>query len=233
MYFKILRENLTPYDFTYKEGLNVDPNPFDPDPVCGGGLFFSDEKRILTFGRYGTKIAEVMIPDGEQVVSVQDKYKAHQIVLGGIHDLWTVETFEWLRCCGVDLHADNDFALRLAAKGGYLDVIKYLVEQKADIRVDNDYVLCCAAMNGHLEIIKYLVKLGANIHAWSECPLRFAASNGHPEVVKYFAELGSNIHACCDDSLYSATKNGHLEVVEYLNNFEKHQQFQLPDKGIG
>lgn len=39
MYFKILNEDLTHHGYTYKEGLNVDIKPFDPEPNRNGGLF--------------------------------------------------------------------------------------------------------------------------------------------------------------------------------------------------
>ena len=89
MYFKILGEDLTYNGYTYHEGLNIDPNPFDPTPDYGNGLFFADEKEILRFCDYGTKIAEVAIPDGEAVVPVGEEYKAHRIILGPVRELWT------------------------------------------------------------------------------------------------------------------------------------------------
>ena len=68
MYFKILREDLTHHGFIYHEGLNVDPNSFDPTSDCEDGLFFADEKHILEYCNYGTKIAEVTVPDGYMLV---------------------------------------------------------------------------------------------------------------------------------------------------------------------
>lgn len=70
MYFKILNKDLCHRGFQYKEGLNVDTNEFDPSPKCGGGLFFTDGKNIFSFLDYGTKIADVTVPDGELIVSV-------------------------------------------------------------------------------------------------------------------------------------------------------------------
>ena len=220
MYFKILRENLTHHGFTYKKGLNVDVKPFDLTPECDGGLFFADEKHILEFCDYGMKIAEVTLPEGEEVVQVEEKYKAHSIILGKIYDLWTVETFEWLLKCGVDIHTDNDYALIGAARNGYLEVVKYLVEQEADIHADNDCALRWAAENGHLRVVKYLVEHGANIHADNDCVLRWAAEEGHLEVVKYLVEHGANIHAKKDYALRWADLNNHLEVVKYLESLE-------------
>ena len=216
MYFKILREDLTHNGYTYHKGLNVDPNLFDPTPDCRGGLFFSDTKHILKFCDYGTKIAEVVVPEGELIVQVNDGYKAHQIILKEIKDLWTVETFEWLIECGVDIHADNDGALYWAACYNHLDVVKYLVEQGADIHSEDEEALCCAAGKGHLEIVKYLVEKGADIHVEDDCAFGWAAEGGHLEVVKYLVEHGADINAFYNYAFRKATENGYLEVVKYL-----------------
>lgn len=49
MYFKILSNDLTHNGYTYHEGLNVDPVPFDPRPTRTGGMFFADEKIFYFF----------------------------------------------------------------------------------------------------------------------------------------------------------------------------------------
>jgi ankyrin repeat protein len=56
---------------------------------------------------------------------------------------------------GVDIHAGDDYALRLAANG-HFDVIKYLVEHGANIHADNDRALQVAAGNGHHKVVNYL-----------------------------------------------------------------------------
>lgn len=216
MYFKILKENLIHHGFTYKEGLNVDIKPFDPTPGCKGGLFFADEEHILEFCDYGTQITEVIIPGGEEVVKVNTKYKVHQMMLGKIRDLWTVETFTWLSECGVDLHVENDLALCHAAENGYLEVVEYLTEAGSNIHADNDYALRWAAKNGHIEVTKYLAKQGANIHAANNYALRYAADSGHLEVVKYLVEHNANVHADEDCALRWAVEREHKDVIEYL-----------------
>lgn len=60
----------------------------------------------------------------------------------------------------VDIQAKNS-ALRLAADYGYLDIVKYLVEQGADIHVKQDDAYTCAVYNGHIDVINYLKSKGA------------------------------------------------------------------------
>jgi hypothetical protein len=216
MYFKILKEDLTHYGFTYKKGLNIDVNPFDPTPKCGDGLFFTDEKYILGFCDYGTKIAEVRLPEGEMIVQVEEKYKAHSIILGKIYDLWMVETFEWLLKCGVNLHVSDDFVLKHASDNGHLDVVKYLVEHNADINAGDVTALCYAAYNGHLEIVKFLVEHKADIHVNDDLALSYAARKGHLEVVQYLVNQGADIHAKNEWALKWAVESDHVEVVKFL-----------------
>jgi len=67
---------------------------------------------------------------------------------------------------GVDIIADDNYAVRWASEYGHLDVVKYLVEHGADITADNNYAVRWASLNGHLEVVKYLVEHGADI-TWS------------------------------------------------------------------
>jgi len=64
---------------------------------------------------------------------------------------------------GVDIHTDNEYALRINARDGHLEVLKYLVEQAADIHACDEYALLESAENGYLEIVKYLVEQGAYV----------------------------------------------------------------------
>ena len=123
MYFKILREDLTHHGYTYHEGLNEYPNPFGSTPDCKNGLFFADEKEILEFCNYGTKIADITVPDEDAIVLVISKYKAHRIILGPVWELWTEETFEWLTSCGVDIHSYDDYALRQTVENCYVEIL--------------------------------------------------------------------------------------------------------------
>jgi len=88
---------------------------------------------------------------------------------------------------GADIHAWDDIALNEAARGGHLEVVKYLVEDcDADVHAMDDFALVLAAWGGQLEIIKYLVEeCGTDIHVWDDYVLRWAAHNGQLEVVKY------------------------------------------------
>ena len=216
-YYKILRSDMTHHGFKYKEGLNVDINPFDETPDCGDGLFFSDAENILSFVNYGDLIAEVEIPDDTKIVQVRNKYKAHAIVIKNIKPIWTVDTFKYCIEEGIDIHIKNDNAFQYAAENGNLELVKFLVHNGANIHIDNDWALQLAVCNGHLEIIKYLINKGANIHAGNDYAFRCAAENGNLDIVKYLVGYDVDIHTVSDWAFQFGTP----VVKKYLETLKK------------
>jgi hypothetical protein len=60
----------------------------------------------------------------------------------------------------VDLAADDNYAIRLAAGNGFLDVVKLLLEfPEVDPRVSNDYAIRTSSKLGHLDVTNYLASL--------------------------------------------------------------------------
>jgi hypothetical protein len=258
MYFKILSEDLTHHGYTYHEGLNVDPNPFDPTPNCRNGLFFADEKHILDFYYSGDKIATVTIPDGEKVVQMENGYKAHKIILSEIRDLWTVETFEWLKGYDADIctfsrrllyrtieekylevtkylieqdmvaQKDKDPILCLAAEKGYLDIVKCLVERGSNGKVIDNITMCNIIRKGYLHILKYLAMHGLDIHMKNDSALCVAALNGKFRIVKYLIKENANIHTTNDFALFRAAEKGYLNIVKLL--IESETDGHIPER---
>ena len=93
-YYKLLRQGLKHYDFTYKVGLNELQEPFNPDPSCGpGGLYFSEEKDILDWlNLYEDTewIAPVELCKDSKVVTMKGKLKTNKFSLG---PLQTIEDY--------------------------------------------------------------------------------------------------------------------------------------------
>lgn len=88
MYFKILHSSLNHHGFQYKEGLNVDTVPFNPNGRGQpGGLYFATEENILDFDRFGTLIADVEIPKSAKVHHEGNCAKANKIIIKNIRPL--------------------------------------------------------------------------------------------------------------------------------------------------
>lgn len=174
------------YDYTYQEGENIYPGNFDSGINFRNGFIISDEKSILDFlFPKETKIAEVILPDMETaVILIDGKYKVNRIILKEIRDLWTINTFQWLKECGVNIHMKKDVCLCVAAENGYLDVVKFLVEDGGDIHTDRDYPLIAACGEGHYEIVKYLLGQGADKHACNDMAIQIAKEHENVEIEK-------------------------------------------------
>jgi len=86
---------------------------------------------------------------------------------------------------GADDHANNENALRWAARMGHLETVELFVKKGVDFRFNKDCILWWAAYSGHLRIVKFLVESGANARANKDLALYWAKRMGHPEVVKF------------------------------------------------
>ncbi|MCL4380420.1 ankyrin repeat domain-containing protein [Candidatus Dependentiae bacterium] len=113
--------------------------------------------------------------------------------------------------------ADNDKALRWAARKGNLKIVQFLLGMRvnghqlpeariANIHAEDDEALRWAAEDGALAVVQFL--LGMNI-------------NGH----QLPADKIANIHADNDEALFGTAGNGHLAVVQFLlgMNINGHQ----------
>jgi ribosomal protein S18 acetylase RimI-like enzyme len=84
-----------------------------------------------------------------------------------------------------------------AAREGYTELVKLLLDAGADIEAKDKYgytALIRAASNGYTEVVKLLLDAGADIEAKKEngdTALIRAASNGHTEVVKLLKQYGA------------------------------------------
>ena len=140
---------------------------------------------------------------------------------------------------------DGATALHLAAAGGHLDVVGYLVEELgldvAATNDDGDTALGLAAAEGHTAVVAYLEPLAAAEEPvepartpeeeearaaldslgieYAEETFHAAAEAGNLEVVKLFVEAGIDIDATNNygsTALHVAAGSGHLEIVKYL-----------------
>ncbi len=135
----------------------------------------------------------------------------------------------------------NANILHAAAFQGYLDVLKYLVEEKeGDVNEKTSKrktLLHIAASNGQLNVVKYLMDAGADVSEKTRGGLSFlhmAALNGHLSIVKYLAdEKGWDLTEKTSNGvslLDLVASNGHLSIVRYLVE-EKGADVNQKDQG--
>jgi ankyrin repeat protein len=70
-----------------------------------------------------------------------------------------------------------DWAFAVACENGYIDIFKFLIENKVDVHEGNDYPLMLASYGGHIEMVKILLKMGANVHRNNNLVFGWAVDN--------------------------------------------------------
>ena len=175
------------------------------------GRYFISEFLMTLPDKSGFNSTEYLIEQGLVTANDNDTKALHHACKEG-----RLEIVKCLYEAGADIHAGNEYVLRLASQNGHFEVVKFLIEKGADIHAEYDYPLRWASKNGHFEIVKFLIEKGADIHALNDWALLYASEKGHLEVVKYLLEKGADIHANNDEAIRWASNNGHLEVVKYL-----------------
>ena len=137
VYLKFTNSDETHNGFKFNTGLNTDTNPFDPDPdhKCGPyGLYFTDADQCVPWSVYDmVYVREVTLPKNEPVVTFDDKCRAHRIIMGPRHDLSKVASWKWMLSKGVNVTADDNWAVRRASRNGHLSVVKFLVSKGATL----------------------------------------------------------------------------------------------------
>jgi len=66
----------------------------------------------------------------------------------------TVKEVKQAQACGCDVRQNEDYALRWAAREGYLNVVTYLIEQGPCVQNKNNSLLFWTASRGYAEITK-------------------------------------------------------------------------------
>ncbi|NBX75063.1 MAG: hypothetical protein EBQ92_00715 [Proteobacteria bacterium] len=97
IFYKFLRDDLKHFDYTYKNGLNIDPVPFYPFGKCqAGGMYFCEEMRSpIYIGCYGKYYSTVTIPDDAFVCVENYKFKANKIYLDEIKEIGSIENVKF------------------------------------------------------------------------------------------------------------------------------------------
>jgi len=107
-------------------------------------------------------------------------------------------------------------ALYDVSRKGYHSELRDLLEDNPNIHFDRDVCLRLASKGGHVEVVKMLLEHGADISINEYYPLRWAASGGHVEVVKLLLDAGSDVSAIDYEALEFAISEGHYRVVQLL-----------------
>ena len=113
-------------------------------------------------------------------------------------------------------------ALHLAARDGFLEVVKALVAAGADLNRRNaggETAIMLAAIQGHLATVEFLLGKEAQINHPGWTPLIYAATSGKNEIIKVLIENHAYIDSTSPNgstSLMMAVRGGHVATVKLL-----------------
>ncbi|KAJ2647575.1 hypothetical protein GGH99_007949, partial [Coemansia sp. RSA 1285] len=110
----------------------------------------------------------------------------------------------------VDIHDDDDAALRIAAGRGQTGVVRILVRAGANVHVLGDEPLALAAGNGHTPAVRELLRSGAHAHADSSRALRTAIVGGdaNADAIRLLLDAGARVAALDDSCVLAACYKG-------------------------
>merc|ERR1711916_377691 len=108
--------------------------------------------------------------------------------------------------------------IEMAVKGGYLKVIRLLLERGANILDIVEDTIRCAANNGHEEAIKLVLNLREDASTIGGKALIVAAEKGFEGIVAFLLQKGVNVNVADEGNtpIIQASSNGHEGVVRLL-----------------
>ncbi|PVV04785.1 hypothetical protein BB560_000709 [Smittium megazygosporum] len=101
-----------------------------------------------------------------------------------------------------------------------------LIEGGIDIHTEDDWALRCASFNGRFELVNFLVENCADTHAENECAIRWESTEGCLDIVKFSVENGANVQADDNRAFRNALRHGKIETMGYLHDSETYDQIK-------
>lgn len=152
---------------------------------------------------------------------------------------WLRLIFDLSKRINVDFESCGDMLLVYSCRYGYLDFVKYLLEEVGiDINSKYSYIsvngtfakirnsygepeekyylgFSIAAVNNHLNVVRYLVE-EHKISLQNDYLISTLAGMGNLEIIKYLSQKGLDLHFNEESTLELAICNNRLEVIKYL-----------------
>ena len=120
---------------------------------------------------------------------------------------------EKLLAQGIDIHSDDDYALRWTVINKHYDISLFLLKHGADANVDRQFILTTLAKRGELDLIKKFENFGLKI-ANANMSLNVAIRNKHSETVKYIFDKGTVITDEYRDSIFQLVLLGNVDLLK-------------------
>ena len=149
---------------------------------------------------------------------------AYDDFLNAVKNGNVAETAQWLRR-GIDPNTIDPSGmpvLHLAARGGFVDVVKALADARANLNLRNparESAVMLAALVGHKSVVEFLLSRDAQVNHPGWTALVYAATNGHTAIVAILLDNHAYIDSAPANgmtALMMAARGGHVETVKLL-----------------
>ena len=100
---------------------------------------------------------------------------------------------------------DYNWAMRGAAWGGHMDIVKLMLDLGADLY---NYAMVDAAWGGHMDIVQLMIDSGGNNY---NDTMAYAAKGGHMDIVQLMLDLGAR-----DYNWAMVEADRQKDIVDYL-----------------
>jgi ankyrin repeat protein len=116
---------------------------------------------------------------------------------------------------GADVHANNDEALRCAARDGYEEIVLALLARGANVHANGDEALRWAIYHEQVNIVRLLLAHGADGNAANGAALRETIMNQSDDsnILQMLLASGVDVHANNDEALRLAALYGRPSVI--------------------
>ena len=104
----------------------------------------------------------------------------------------------------------------LAARLGYIPILKQGLSEGIDIHTNDDLAIRLAIISGKQDAIEFLLKNGANEQIFDNSLLRFASLYGETDVVKNLLHKGSCDQETKIHAINNAILHGYPSIVKLL-----------------
>ena len=113
---------------------------------------------------------------------------------------------------GIDVNAQDGTPLVEAAQAGHYDMVKILIEHGGDKNLMGS--LYVVERSGHYDVVKFLLEHGA--HKKSADALVIAGKASREKIVSYLTELGFDMNQLYLTEIYLAVSKGRYNIVKIL-----------------
>ena len=120
---------------------------------------------------------------------------------------------------GVDPSIDDNYAIHIAIKNGYTEMVQLLLKDpRIDPNVHHNYIIRIAVAGGYIEIVKLLLKdQRINPGDANNYAIRIASEKGYTEIVKLLLQ-DPRVNPSNDNNyaIRIAAEKGYIEIVKSL-----------------